>query len=806
MASANGEPDTTARAPLSPLDGSPAHPIEPTLFGGPTAQPRDEPSHRIPGEESPEAEAVRIRQLSWLEAAAAAARLGYYRRCLRTRTFLWSRQIYDDYGVPYDTGPLTEDRVLHMILPEDRASVRHVWSRLVADGRPRTYRFRIRRSDGTVRWREAIGKVETGPDGEAIAELGVSRDVTAEMEASERMQRLQGLLAHVSRLAGLGFGRRDLATDRAEWSGAIYAHYGFPSDRDPPTAAELRARIAPEDWPAWDELHQRTLSTGQMQTGTFRVNHPQRGLRVIRLVTGVEPSEDGGRRLFGVTQDVTEEHLAAERLREVERLFAEAAHAAGLGVWRRSLGDGTALWDELTYRHYGLTPRAIPPTREELLARVHPEDRELWREAWETLFASRRPVSFRFRTLHDDGSVRWLRLTAGVRRDPETGADMAFGTTQDITEQVVAFGRLQRQERLLAEAARLAALGFWMERPANGALEASPELQRLLGRPAASSQAILDGIAVEDREKWRAARELAMATGQSHPIELRFVRPDGTERIVQCVMRVDRVDDEAVVFGVVQDITDPVAQRQRLAESSHLAALGQLTAGVAHVVNNLLATIALNLDLLRDERLSAEAGAAAEAIARAIRAGAEFTERLLVFAQRRPGAPVFLSLRTVVAELVHVLGPLLGPDVRTIVEGEPEVPLVRADRALLDAALANLVLNARDAMPTGGELRLRVYRSDARGRAAREGAFAAVAVSDTGVGMSAEAMARAVEPFFTTRAREGRAGLGLSFVFGFARRAGGNVLIDSAPGEGTTVAIVLPVCCSPDDPSPASPV
>ncbi|MDP9085231.1 MAG: response regulator, partial [Pseudomonadota bacterium] len=233
----------------------------------------------------------------------------------------------------------------------------------------------------------------------------------------------------------------------------------------------------------------------------------------------------------------------------------------------------------------------------------------------------------------------------------------------------------------------------------------------------------------------------------------------------------------------------------QLHEAQKLETLGQLTGGVAHDFNNLLTPVIGNLDMLRrripeeDQRAQRLIDGGLQAASRA----ATLVQRLLAFARRQDLQPRPVAIGSLLEGMSDMLARSLGPtiDVRLVIE--PGLPAARVDPNQLELALLNLAINARDAMPDGGPLRIEASsaeRADARGLAS--GCYIRIAVIDGGIGMSAETLARAIEPFFSTKGVGKGTGLGLSMVHGLAAQLGGMLTVTSAPGAGTTAEILLP--------------
>ena len=252
------------------------------------------------------------------------------------------------------------------------------------------------------------------------------------------------------------------------------------------------------------------------------------------------------------------------------------------------------------------------------------------------------------------------------------------------------------------------------------------------------------------------------------------------------------IERESYRLVIVRDVTEQRRLEGQLRRVQKLDALGQLTGGIAHDFNNLLTVVAANAEALL-HRLGDRPDAAVLAanIERAADNGSAMTRRLLAFARRQDVVVRLSDVNAVVASSVDMLKRTLSSGVAIEAELAPDLPPVMIDPAQLEDALLNLSINARDAMPKGGALKLETRVQIANNGA--QHAFVCVSVADTGEGMSEEVMQRVFEPFFTTKGEGKGTGLGLSMVYGFARQAGGDVHIESAPRKGTRVSILLPL-------------
>jgi PAS domain S-box-containing protein len=300
--------------------------------------------------------------------------------------------------------------------------------------------------------------------------------------------------------------------------------------------------------------------------------------------------------------------------------------------------------------------------------------------------------------------------------------------------------------------------------------------------------------------------------GSEFPAEASIAQlPLEGERMCLVVLRdvTERKRTEALLAQSNMELEARVAERTRalgeesrrreeaqvaLIQSQRMEAFGQLTGGIAHDFNNLLTIVLGNLERLEPALAGEEERGQLQRAADAAQMGARLTARLLSFARRRPLAPSVLDINDLVLGIAELLKRSLGERITLTTVLAGNLWPTKADASELENAVLNLAINARDAMPAGGKLVIETRNvsiaAPAPGAEAR-GDFGRISVSDTGTGMSPEILRRAFEPFFTTK--EGRGtGLGLSMIYGFASQSGGHVTIESEPGKGTTVNLLLP--------------
>ncbi|HEX6118215.1 MAG TPA: PAS domain S-box protein, partial [Dongiaceae bacterium] len=250
---------------------------------------------------------------------------------------------------------------------------------------------------------------------------------------------------------------------------------------------------------------------------------------------------------------------------------------------------------------------------------------------------------------------------------------------------------------------------------------------------------------------------------------------------------------------IVEDVTDTNATRRQLEQAQRMEAVGQLTGGLAHDFNNLLAVVIGNLDILQDEM--AEIPAAKEPLELALKAslgGATLIRQLLAFSRRQALTPKPFDLGALVDSTRALMARTLGEHIEVEMRLAPDLWPALADAVQLESAIANLAINARDAMPSGGRLTLETANKHldeiyvASNPDVLPGDYVMLAVSDTGSGIRPEILGRVFEPFFTTKEQGKGSGLGLSMVYGFVRQSRGHVKVYSEVSHGTTIRLYLP--------------
>ena len=407
------------------------------------------------------------------------------------------------------------------------------------------------------------------------------------------------------------------------------------------------------------------------------------------------------------------------------------------------------------------------------------------------------------RRVVDDEITR--RLAADLARETQLREVQQAELRGAISALHVSEGQLSTVEMRLERAQATAGIGSWELNVATGRLLWSKEVFKIRGILAGDlGQNIGDSLPLmppDDRgtrQSWLAEMMAGNAPG---PYESEIVRPDGEARLVRIEGGVVRGSNGKIthVAGTLQDVTERRQVERQLAQAQKMEALGILTGGLAHVFNNMLGVIMINLDLLQ-RLVTANASAkelCGEALDGATRC-ADLIRSLLAFAGRQPLHSERTEVNALVNDIASLLRRTLGEHITLVLNLDANLWPTTVDPAQFETALVNLATNAREAMPNGGRLEIttRNLQVDAIYRTEHPdlnvGDYVLVEASDTGVSIPADIISRIFDPFFTTKAPATGTGLGLSMAFGFAKQSDGHLAVYSEAGHGTTFQLFLP--------------
>ena len=517
--------------------------------------------------------------------------------------------------------------------------------------------------------------------------------------------------------------------------------------------------------------------------------------------------------LVAISRYIHERTRDEEELRGIEALFRSAFEDTNVAMVITALDNRLVRVNAAFALMFGYSP---PEMLGMMMADItHPDDLAESYARREELFAGAQHFVQHKRYRRRDGRTLWGVTNVSLVRDAAGRPQMFVGQVQDITAQKRAEDEARASEgrlRLLVESVRDYAI--FMADPGGRVMTWNEGAERAYGYTAAEAIGlhVLRFHGLDDHSGSPGDSLERAARAGTHQGEGWRVRKDGTRfwaEVTTTVLHHERGTGAPGFVIIARDMTERRKLEDQFRQAQKLEAVGRLAGGVAHDFNNLLTVINGYGDILL---VALPPGAAHREAVAAIRDAGEraaaLTSQLLAFSRKAIVEPKVLDLNAVIDQLTRLLCRLVGEDVVLATALAPDLHRVRADVTQLEQILLNLVVNARDAMPTGGRLTIethnvRLTESDlAPYPNLAPGHYVRLAVSDTGVGMTEEVKARIFEPFFTTKEQGKGTGLGLSMVYGAVQTHGGHISVYSEPNVGSTFKILFPATY--DVPGPRS--
>jgi PAS domain S-box-containing protein len=483
---------------------------------------------------------------------------------------------------------------------------------------------------------------------------------------------------------------------------------------------------------------------------------------------------------------------ANERLLANEEHLRLALDAARMGTWSWDVRNDRIHWDDNLLRLLGMTREEFPGNGAIAITSVHPADQAAVLRAMEQVIADKGALAIEFRSARPVDAVRWLAAQGHVITDAQGEVLRLIGVTQDVTARKEMEQALQASEEMYRGIIEASTEGMCVFSADQRVTFVNARLGAMLGHAPEDlvGQPVLDFLAPEHHADADQQLEVLRAGGRAQR-DYRLLPRDGGElwAIVSAAPLRGPSGEFGGVLAMVTDVTARRRLEEQLRQALKMEAVGRLAGGIAHDFNNLLTAITGYAELLLKDLGPDHACADLVCeIEKAAERAALLTGQLLAFSRKQIIAPRILDLNVVVSDLGPMLQRLIGEDVVLSTETAAAPLPVRADLGQLQQILVNLAVNARDAMPRGGALRIAV----AAAQMPEAGPAVCLRVTDTGVGMTAEVKAHLFEPFFTTKEPGRGTGLGLSTIQNIVQQNGGVIVVESEPGRGTTFSILLP--------------
>src|SRR6266436_3826329 len=499
------------------------------------------------------------------------------------------------------------------------------------------------------------------------------------------------------------------------------------------------------------------------------------------------------------------QHLQIHRIRrqliEREELFHLISENAADMIAVVDL-EGRRIFNSLSYQKIlGYSPEELQESSG--FEQIHPDDREQVRKAATQTRQSGMGTTLEYRFRHKQGDWMVLESVASVIRNEKGEPEKLVIVNRDITERKKAQEALSRSEASFRSLVEGAPHGIYRATMTGQFLEVNPAFQKMLGYESAQElfKADLATQVFRNSADCERMNELLAESKVVKDIEMEWKRLSGDPIVVRCSgHRVEGKDGGLDYFEVfAEDVTERRTLERQLRMAQKMEAIGRLSGGIAHDFNNLLGVIIGYSGVLKKSLDKSQPNYEfATEIEKAGQRAASLTRQLLAFSRQQVLTPSVLSLNSLVADMEKMLPRLLGEDIEVSLSLGPELGNVKADQSQIEQVIMNLAVNARDAMPTGGNLKIQTanveldqaYTHDHPG--SRAGQYVMLAIADTGTGMDAETLTHIFEPFFTTKERGKGTGLGLATVYGVVKQSNGYIWVDSAPGKGASFQIYLP--------------
>ena len=491
-------------------------------------------------------------------------------------------------------------------------------------------------------------------------------------------------------------------------------------------------------------------------------------------------------------------------LRVSEAVFTGFAQNAPVAMYMKDINGVYIFHNREGERVYGHLDSAL---RGKTARDVHPADEAAEIEALDRqVINSGKPITAE-RHNSRFPEYEWVSITKFPVRDPSGQIVGIGGFDIDVTKEKRGDAALRAsEESLRTSEARyrhvvdLIHEAIWIHHEGN-ILFANPAAAELFGAPTADAlvgKSIFSLLHPDDRDVALERTRLITLEKRAVPsVEMRIVGLDGSAKIAKFDPIPFEQDGKIYILSAGRDVTEQRNTEAQLRQTQKLEAVGKLTGGIAHDFNNLLLVIMGSLEAAL-ERPQSQIRSLLENALKASQRGAALVQKLLAFSRRQALQPDILHINALTGEMVDLLSHTLGSEIEIDRALRDDLWPAFADRSQVENALLNLAINARDAMPGGGKLTIEtdnVHLDDAYAAQHSEvapGDYVMLAVTDTGTGMTADVLERALEPFFTTKDAGKGSGLGLSMIYGFAKQSRGHVKIYSEVGHGTTVRLYLP--------------
>ena len=741
-----------------------------------------------------------------LNRAQAVAKTGSWRLDMTRNVLLWSDETYRIFGIPNGKA-MTYESFLTAVHPDDREYVDQKWQAALR-GEPYDVEHRIV-VDGEVRWVRERSELELNKDGVLLGGFGTVQEIT---EIKEMREKLEEYAKHLEDIV-----KERTANLRAA---SLYARSLIEASLDPLVTISAEGKItdvnrATEDVTGYsrEQLigsdfsdyftepekarsgYKQVFTEGYVRDYPLAIRHKSGKIVYVLYDATLYKNESGEiQGVFAAARDVTERMQTQEKLRAAA-LYARSLIEASLDPLVTISADG-----KITDVNKS-TEEVTGCSREELIGSdfssyfTEPEKaRAGYEKGFIEGFVKDYPLAIR----HRSGKITNVLYNATVYRNEAGGIQGVFAAARDVTEREKAQMRIREQAELLDKTHDAITvrdldncIRFWNR----GA-------QRLYGwtEVEAVGKKANELFYKKETPASIEIRQTVMEKGEWTG-ELKQVTKDGKEIIVQSrltLMR-DKKGEPQAILGINTDITEKKKLEAQMLRAQRMESIGTLASGIAHDLNNVLTPIMLSLQLLHTLSKDEATRKTLDILEKNVQRGADLVKQVLLFAKGAGGERKPIQIKQVIDEIDRIMKETFPKSIETRKDISPDLWTISGGATQLHQVIMNLCLNARDAMPNGGNLEIsarNIRIDEAYSRMhidAKIGKYIIINVTDNGVGIAPEIREKIFEPFFTTKERGKGTGLGLSTAMAIVRSHGGFINVYSEVGKGTTFNIYLPV-------------
>ncbi len=686
--------------------------------------------------------------------------------------------------------PAHRSAFLNLLHPEDQARAGEVMRSHLEERQPYRVEFRVRHKDGGYRWVYSRSEALRDATGRPVRMVGSVTDISGRKQAEEELQRLTQWLLKTQAISRVGGWAVNLKSGELWTSPEARRIYGVDG-HEPLTFQDIKIFALASFRPRLDAALQDLLAGAKPYDLEFQIVRKTDG--AIVDVHSVAEYDAAASQILGVIEDITERKRDQQK---ANHLAAIVEHSNDCIIGKDLAGMVTS-WNQGAEKMFGYPAEemiGVPITR------IIPADRQAEENfILEQIRLGKCVDSFETVRQTKSGKLIHVSITASPIRDAAGRIAGIAKVARDITERKQAEYNLARLATAVEQSDETIVI---TDLEAN-IVYANPAFEKTTGYALAEvlgkNPRLLQSGKQDDvfyRQMWD-----TLTAGKPWSGHFSNRRKDGS--IYHEEATVSPVRDAAgkVVnyVAVKRDITHEIKLEEALRQSQKLEAIGQLAGGVAHDFNNILAATMIQLELLQMEpHLEADSRAGLKEMDIELKRAAGLTRQLLMFSRRSVLSLQTLEFNDVVANLLKMLHRLIGEHVELIFRSCEGLTHVSADSGMLEQVLMNLVVNARDAMPEGGQVTISTARVTINEAACQEhperrlGTFVCLSVADTGCGMDPATLKRIFEPFFTTKEVGRGTGLGLATAIGIVSQHKGWIEVESEVGRGSKFSLYLP--------------